>query len=69
MRAFGWARTVYLAKVRARSITSLTYLLKLQRDQARLETYDTTASIAERFGGAFGVGIQYAKAMFGRKAG
>jgi nicotinamidase-related amidase len=53
----------------ARPITSLTYMLELQRDWARLETYDTTVSIARRFGGAFGVGIQYAKTMFGQKAG
>jgi len=47
----------------ARPITSLTYLLELQRDWARLETYETTV------GGAFGVGIQYAKTMFGQRAG
>jgi nicotinamidase-related amidase len=53
----------------ARPITSLTYLLELQRDWARLETYDTTVSLAGRFGGAFGVGIQYAKTMFGHPTG
>ncbi len=47
----------------ARPITALTYLLELQRDWARLETYDTTTAIAKRFGGAFGIGIQYAKTM------
>jgi nicotinamidase-related amidase len=47
----------------ARPITALTYLLELQRDWARLETYDTTIAIAKRFGGAFGIGIQYAKTM------
>jgi len=49
----------------ARPITSLTYLLELQRDWARLETYDLTTGIARKFGGAFGVGIQYAKTMLG----
>ena len=49
----------------ARPITSLTYLLELQRDWARLETYDLTTGIARKFGGAFGVGIQYAKSMLG----
>jgi nicotinamidase-related amidase len=49
----------------ARPITSLTYLLELQRDWARLETYDITTGIAMKFGGAFGVGITYVKTMFG----
>lgn len=48
----------------ARPITALTYLLELQRDWARLETYDLTTGIAMKFGGAFGVGVQYVKAMF-----
>lgn len=47
----------------ARPITSLTYLLELQRDWARVETYDLTVGISRRFGGAFGVGIQYAQTM------
>lgn len=47
----------------ARPITALTYLLELQRDWARVETYDLTTGIAMRYGGAFGVGIQYAKVM------
>ncbi|OZI66765.1 hydrolase [Bordetella genomosp. 11] len=47
----------------ARPITSLTYLLELQRDWARLETYDLTVGVSRRFGGAFGVGIQYAQTM------
>ncbi|MEK6420414.1 MAG: hydrolase, partial [Burkholderia gladioli] len=45
-------------------ITSLTYLLELQRDWARAETYDITTDIAMRLGGAFGVGISYVKTMF-----
>ena len=49
----------------ARPITSLTYLLELQRDWARRETYDVTIGIGQRFGGAFGIGIQYAKTMLG----
>ncbi|MCO7514974.1 hydrolase [Pseudomonas guariconensis] len=47
----------------ARPITALTYLLELQRDWARVETYDLTTGISRRFGGAFGVGIQYVNAM------
>jgi nicotinamidase-related amidase len=49
----------------ARPITALTYLLELQRDWARTETYDLTTGIAMKLGGAFGIGIQYAKTMFG----
>lgn len=48
----------------ARPITSLQYLLELQRDWARSETYDLTTGIARKWGGAYGLGITYAKAMF-----
>ncbi|PTR34080.1 nicotinamidase-related amidase [Luteibacter sp. OK325] len=53
----------------ARPITSLTYLLELQRDWARMDTYDLTTGIAMKFGGAFGIGLQYVKAMFGGRDG
>ncbi|WP_233553006.1 hydrolase [Teichococcus wenyumeiae] len=53
----------------ARPITSLQYLLELQRDWARGETYDMTTGIAKRFGGAYGLGIIYAKTMFGASEG
>jgi len=53
----------------ARPITALTYLLELQRDWARTETYGLTTTIAMEFGGAFGVGIQYAKEMLGGHGG
>jgi nicotinamidase-related amidase len=49
----------------AQPMTSLQYLLELQRDWARGETYDMTTGVARRFGGAYGLGITYAKAMFG----
>ncbi|WP_409363798.1 hydrolase [Bradyrhizobium liaoningense] len=48
----------------ARPITALTYLLELQRDWARLETYDLTTGIAKKYGGAFGVGIEFVNSMF-----
>lgn len=48
----------------ARPITSLQYLLELQRDWARGDTYDMTTGIAKKFGGAYGLGITYAKTMF-----
>ncbi|CAH1651726.1 hydrolase [Chelatococcus asaccharovorans] len=50
-------------------MTSLQYLLELQRDWGRAETYDLTTGIAKRFGGAYGLGIIYAKSMFGASEG
>ena len=52
----------------ARPMTSLQYLLELQRDWARGETYDLTTGIAKKFGGAYGLGIIYAKTMLGEHA-
>ena len=46
-------------------MTSLQYLLELQRDWARTETYEKTVGVATKFGGAYGIGLNYAKAMFG----
>jgi nicotinamidase-related amidase len=48
-----------------RPMTSLQYLLELQRDWARTETYDMTTGIAKKLGGAYGLGLIYAKSMFG----
>ncbi len=53
----------------ARPMTSLQYMLELQRDWARVETYGMTTGIAQRFGGAYGLGIIYAKTMFGAHEG
>ncbi|MDY0881538.1 hydrolase [Dongia soli] len=53
----------------ARPMTSLQYLLELQRDWARAETYDLTTGIAKQFGGAYGLGVIYAKTMFGAHEG
>jgi nicotinamidase-related amidase len=52
----------------ARPMTSLQYLLELQRDWARTETYDATTGLAKTFGGAYGVGLIYAKIMLGAHA-
>jgi nicotinamidase-related amidase len=52
-----------------RPMTALQYLLELQRDWARAETYDLTTGIAKKFGGAYGLGIIYAKTMFGASEG
>lgn len=53
----------------ARPMTSLQYLLELQRDWARGETYDLTTGIAKVNGGGYGLGIEYAKSMFGAQEG
>ena len=53
----------------ARPLTSVQYLLELQRDWGRGETYDLTTGIAKVHGGGYGLGIQYAKAMFGAQEG
>ncbi len=48
----------------ARPMTSVQYLLELQRDWARGETYELTTGIAKKFGGSYGLGIIYAQTMF-----
>lgn len=53
----------------AKPITALQYLLELQRDWARADTYDLTTGIARKWGGAYGLGITYAKTMFGASEG
>ena len=53
----------------AQPMTSLQYLLELQRDWARGETYELTTGIARKVGGAYGLGVTYAKAMFGAHEG
>ena len=50
-------------------MTSLQYLLELQRDWARSETYDAVVGIAKVYGGAYGLGLLYAKSMLGEHAG
>lgn len=50
-------------------MTALQYLLELQRDWARSETYEATTKIAKEHGGAYGLGIIYAKTMFGSQEG
>lgn len=50
-------------------MTSLQYLLELQRDWARTETYEMTTGIAKKLGGAYGLGLLYANSMFGASEG
>ncbi|WP_061780901.1 hydrolase [Sphingomonas sanguinis] len=53
----------------AKPMTALQYLLELQRDWARTETYASTTGIARKWGGAYGLGVTYAKSMFGASEG
>jgi nicotinamidase-related amidase len=50
-------------------MTSIQYLLELQRDWARTATYALTTGIAREHAGGYGIGIQYAKRMFGAQEG
>jgi nicotinamidase-related amidase len=50
-------------------ITWMQLLLEYQRDWARQSTYDATVKIAIEHGGAYGTGLEYAKAMLGADAG
>ncbi len=50
-------------------VTWMQVLLELQRDWARAETYDAVTGIAKEHGGAYGIGIRYAKAVLGEHAG
>lgn len=52
----------------ARPMTALQYLLELQRDWARGETYDATVHAAIENGGAYGLGLIYAKSILGAEA-
>ena len=53
----------------ARPMTALQYLLELQRDWARAETYASTVGVATKWGGAYGLGLTYAKTMFDAQEG
>jgi nicotinamidase-related amidase len=45
-------------------MTSLQYLLELQRDWARSDTYGQTVANSIAHGGAYGIGLIYARTMF-----
>ena len=46
-----------------RPMTAMQYLLELQRDWARLETYDAVTALIVKYGGGYGLGVHYAKHM------
>jgi len=47
----------------ARPITSMQYLLELQRDWSRSETYKAVTDLVQKYGGSYGLGVQYGRAM------
>lgn len=49
-----------MVQVGAKPMTSTQYVLELQRDWARSATYAAVTGLFKRFGGAYGIGIQYA---------
>lgn len=53
----------------ATPITWVQYLLELQRDWARGETYGPVVEIAKEHAGGYGLGIFYANSMFNAKEG
>jgi len=53
----------------AQPMTSLQYMLELQRDWARQATYNPVNDIAKEHGGGYGLGIKYAKEMFNAQEG
>nr|WP_315245622.1 hydrolase [uncultured Flavobacterium sp.] len=52
-----------MIQVGAKPITSIQYLLELQRDWARQETYVPVTNLMKKHGGSYGLGIHYAHNM------
>ena len=52
-----------MIQVGIKPITSMQYLLELQRDWARKATYVSVNELIKKYGGAYGSGVQYAQAM------
>ncbi|MEO5681300.1 MAG: isochorismatase family protein [Chitinophagaceae bacterium] len=46
-----------------KTMTAMQYLLELQRDWARKETYTPVNNLIKKYGGAYGTGVQYAQEM------
>ena len=56
-----------MAAAGAKTMTSLQYLLELQRDWARQSTYDATIDLVKKYAGTYGIGAQYAGEMVEHK--
>jgi len=52
-----------MSQAGAKPMTSLQYLLELQRDWSRKATYDSTINLVQKYGGTYGIGSQYATQM------
>nr|WP_294789182.1 hydrolase [uncultured Flavobacterium sp.] len=52
-----------MIQVGAQPVTSIQYLLELQRDWAREETYAPVTNLMKKYGGSYGLGIHYAHNM------
>lgn len=57
-----------MVQMGVRPMTALQYMLELQRDWARHETYDPVTHAAMSYGGAYGLGLIYAKTILGADA-
>lgn len=57
-----------MVQMGVRPMTALQYMLELQRDWARGETYDDVVHAAMAHGGAYGLGLIYAKTILGAEA-
>ncbi|MDO1449700.1 hydrolase [Rhodocytophaga aerolata] len=53
-----------MLKAGAKPMTATQYVLELQRDWARSETYAAVTGLFKKYGGAYGIGIAYAHDMF-----
>jgi nicotinamidase-related amidase len=52
---------VRMSQAGAKMMTSTQYVLELQRDWARSETYKAVTDLFIKYGGAYGIGIQYSR--------
>ena len=52
-----------MIQVGAQPMTAVQYVLELQRDWARQEHYVAVTDLMKKYGGGYGVGIQYAHSM------
>ncbi|MCG8385306.1 MAG: hydrolase [Cytophagales bacterium] len=54
---------IRMVQAGVKPITSLQYLLEVHRDWARDETYNEVVRISKKYGGSYGLGIDYIKTM------
>lgn len=54
---------VRMTQAGAKMMTATQYVLELQRDWARGETYKAVTDLFVKYGGAYGIGIQYSREM------